>query len=82
MTIDEAIKIKLQWRKDNYPPALPDEMNADKLSIEALEALKKDNELIWKFEDWIHTWARSIEEMPEWKEFITALQAQKRLSCS
>ena len=40
MTIDEAIKIKLQWRKDNYPPALPDEMNADMLSIEALKRVK------------------------------------------
>ena len=36
MTLKEAIKIKLQWRKDNYPPALADEMNADKLSIEAI----------------------------------------------
>jgi len=41
MTIDEAIEIKLRWRKDNYPPALPDEMNADMLSIEALEAVKR-----------------------------------------
>lgn len=37
MTIDEAIKIKLQWRKDNYTPPLADEMNADMLSIEALK---------------------------------------------
>ena len=40
MTIDDAIKIKVQWRKDNYPPALADEMNADKLSIEALKRLQ------------------------------------------
>ena len=37
MTLEEAIEIKLKWRKDNYPPALPDEMNADMLSIEALK---------------------------------------------
>jgi len=37
MRLDKAIKIKLQWRKDNYPPALADEMNADMLSIEALK---------------------------------------------
>jgi len=37
MTAEEAIEIKLQWRKDNYPPALADEMNADMLSIEALK---------------------------------------------
>jgi len=36
MNINKAIEIKLRWRKDNYPPALPDEMNADMLSIEAL----------------------------------------------
>lgn len=40
MTIDKAIEIKLQWRKDNYPPPLADEMNADMLSIEALKDLK------------------------------------------
>ena len=37
MTLEEAIQIKLQWRKDNYPPPLADEMNADMLSIEALK---------------------------------------------
>ncbi|MBA7468806.1 hypothetical protein ES707_04060 [subsurface metagenome] len=37
MNLEKAIEIKLQWRKDNYPPALPDEMNADMLSIEALK---------------------------------------------
>jgi hypothetical protein len=40
MTIDEAIKIKLQWRKDNYPIPLADEMNADMLSFEALKRIK------------------------------------------
>ena len=45
MTLDKAIEIKLQWRKDGYPPALADEMNADMLSIEALKRivyLRKD----------------------------------------
>jgi len=37
ITIDKAIEIKLQWRKDNYPPPLADEMDADMLSIEALK---------------------------------------------
>ena len=41
MNIDKAIKIKLQWRKDNYPPALPSEMNADMLSIEALKRIDR-----------------------------------------
>lgn len=36
MTLTKAIEIKLAWRKDNYPPPLADEMNADMLSIEAL----------------------------------------------
>jgi len=45
MNIDKAIEIKLQWRKDNYPPALADEMNADMLSIEALKALKEHRDL-------------------------------------
>lgn len=40
ITIDKAIEIKLQWRKDNYPPPLADEMNADMLSIEALKRVK------------------------------------------
>ena len=40
MNIDKAIEIKLQWRKDNYPPPLADEMNADMLSIEALKWCK------------------------------------------
>lgn len=44
MNIERAIEIKLQWRKDNYPPALPDEMNADMLSIEALKRLKEHRE--------------------------------------
>ena len=39
MKLQKAIEIKLQWRKDNYPPALPDEMNADMLSIEALKVI-------------------------------------------
>jgi len=42
MTIDKAIEIKLQWRKDNYPTPLADEMNADMLSIEALKRIKND----------------------------------------
>ena len=40
MKIEKAIEIKLQWRKDNYPPPLADEMNADMLSIEALKAIR------------------------------------------
>ncbi len=40
MKLEKAIEIKLQWRKDNYPPTLADEMNADMLSIEALKAVK------------------------------------------
>jgi len=40
MTLDEAIKIKLAWRKENYPPPLADEFNADALSIEALKRIK------------------------------------------
>lgn len=45
MTLAQAIEIKLQWRKDNYPPPLSDEMNADMLSIEAIRRiayLRKD----------------------------------------
>jgi len=41
MTIDKAIEIKIQWRKDNYPLPLADEMNADMLSIEALKRLQE-----------------------------------------
>lgn len=40
MKLEKAIEIKLQWRKNNYPPPLADEMNADMLSIEALKRLK------------------------------------------
>jgi len=40
MKIDKAIEIKIQWRKNNYPPPLADEMNADMLSIEALREVK------------------------------------------
>lgn len=40
ITIDKAIEIKLQWRKDNYPPPLADEMDADMLSIEALKRVR------------------------------------------
>lgn len=40
ITIDKAIEIKLQWRKDNYPIPLADEMNADMLSIEALKQVQ------------------------------------------
>ncbi|MBA7622919.1 hypothetical protein ES703_30306 [subsurface metagenome] len=39
MKIEKAIEIKLQWRKDNYPPPLADEMNADMMSIEALKRI-------------------------------------------
>ena len=39
MKLEKAIEIKLQWRKDNYPPPLADEMNADMLSIEALRKI-------------------------------------------
>lgn len=41
MTLDKAIEIKLQWRKDNYPTPLADEMDADMLSIEALKREEK-----------------------------------------
>jgi len=41
MTLDKAIEIKLQWRKDNYPPALADEIDADNISIEALKRVAK-----------------------------------------
>ena len=41
MTLDKGIEIKLQWRKDNYPTPLADEMNADMLSIEALKRIQK-----------------------------------------
>jgi len=52
MNIDKAIEIKLQWRKDNYPPPLADEMNADMISIEALKAYKlfRENHPLWKFD--------------------------------
>ena len=46
MTLQEAIEIKLQWRKNNYPPALPDEMNADMLSIEALKRVASQRKQI------------------------------------
>jgi len=39
LKIEKAIEIKLQWRKDNYPPPLADEMNADMMSIEALKRI-------------------------------------------
>ena len=45
MTLDKAIEIKLQWRKDNYPTPLADEMNADMLSIEALKGIKAVRQL-------------------------------------
>ena len=50
MTINKAIEIKLQWRKDNYPPALADEMNADMMSIEALKRCKvlAENSPLWR----------------------------------
>ena len=41
MTLEKAIKIKLQWRKDNYPLARADETNADMLSIEALKRFQR-----------------------------------------
>jgi len=41
MKLEKAIEIKLQWRKDNYPLPLADEMNADMLSIEALKYLQR-----------------------------------------
>ncbi len=41
MNIEKAIKVKLQWRKDNYSLALADEMNADMLSIEALKIIQR-----------------------------------------
>lgn len=44
MKIEKAIEIKLQWRKDNYPPPLADELNADMLSIEALKFRKGEKE--------------------------------------
>jgi len=40
MNLDKAIEIKIQWRKDNYPPPLADEMNADMMSIEAMKRIK------------------------------------------
>ena len=46
ITIDKAIEIKLQWRKDNYPPPLADEMNADMLSIEALRYIENTRNLM------------------------------------
>ena len=46
MKLDKAIQIKLQWRKDGYPPALADEMNADMLSIEAMKRFKMLREVI------------------------------------
>ncbi|GAI73135.1 unnamed protein product, partial [marine sediment metagenome] len=36
----KAIEIKLQWRKDNYPPPLADEMNADMIAIAAMARIK------------------------------------------
>lgn len=47
MTIDEAIRIKLAWKKTNYEPPLADEINADNLSIEALKAWKQFREGRW-----------------------------------
>lgn len=41
MNLNKAIEIKLQWRKDNYPPPLADQMDADMMSIEALKAIDK-----------------------------------------
>jgi len=41
MKLEKAIEIKLQWRKDNYPTPLADEMNADLLSIEALRVFSE-----------------------------------------
>lgn len=50
MTLDKAIEIKLQWRKDSYPPPLADEMNADMLSIEALKHLQRLRQERWAFD--------------------------------
>lgn len=41
MTLQEAIEIKLAWKKTNYEPPLADEINADNLSIEALKLIIK-----------------------------------------
>lgn len=41
MTLEEAIEIKTIWKKDNYPPPLADEINADNLGIEALKCIQK-----------------------------------------
>ncbi len=46
MTLDKAIEIKVQWRKDNYPTPLADEMNADMLSIEALKRIQKGRAIL------------------------------------
>lgn len=49
MNINKAIEIKIQWRKDNYPSPLADEMNADMLAIEALKRCKvlAENNPLW-----------------------------------
>lgn len=39
MKLAKAIEVKLQWKKDNYPPPLADQINADNLGIEALKAI-------------------------------------------
>lgn len=45
ITLEKAIEIKLQWRKDNYPPPLADQMNADMLSIEAMKRIRRQRSL-------------------------------------
>ena len=40
MTIDEAIRTLDDWKRDNCPPPLADELNALKLGIEALKFVK------------------------------------------
>jgi len=39
MRLEKAIEIKRAWRSENYPPPLADEMNADELSIQAIQRL-------------------------------------------
>lgn len=40
ITLEKAIEILTQWKKDNCPPPLADELNALNLSIEALKRIQ------------------------------------------
>jgi len=51
MRLEKAMEIKLQWRKGRYQPPTADEMDADMISIEALEFFQKFQEVTGSHQD-------------------------------